>query len=194
MGGCVAQMFALNAPVGLVRKAIFAGTRASVNNQLGTPDSKYFEFLSSSDEEHYAESHALSFFNNDEQGQKAAWASWGRISERNIETSGEERVGALSTKEAARQIDAFVDFMTENPTHSFPRLHELKMPVFVANGDNDLLVPSVDSWNLVEHIENAHLHIYPKAGHGFLYQQAHLVAQHFNAFLDGEWDEEVMPS
>jgi pimeloyl-ACP methyl ester carboxylesterase len=191
MGGCVAQMVALNAPAGLVRKAIFAGTRASISENPAAPDPKYFLYLKSAlGEEKYTEAHALSFFNNDEEGQTAARASWARINERTPKTSGEERVGALAIESGDRQTEAYMHFMSDDPTNSFPRLHELKMPVLVVNGDNDLLVPSAYSWELVDHIENAHLHIYPKSGHGFLYQHARLVAQHFNEFLDGEWEVE----
>ena len=40
----------------------------------------------------------------------------------------------------------------------------------VANGDNDILVPAVNSYLLAGHIPNAELIIYPDAGHGFLSQ------------------------
>jgi pimeloyl-ACP methyl ester carboxylesterase len=194
MGGCVAQMLALNAPAGLVRRTIFASTRASANEALQAADQVYIERLASSDEQHYSEAHALSIFNNDDKGQKAAHESWARINERNLETSkGEEHMKVLDKEGGFRQIAAYLHFMGKDNdailSSSFSRLHELKMPVLVANGDNDLLIPSADSWNLVNNIEHAHLHIYPQSGHGFLYQHAHIVAQHFNSFLDGDWDK-----
>ena len=59
------------------------------------------------------------------------------------------------------------------------------MPVFVANGDNDLLIPTENSFELSKILPNAHLHIYPSSGHGFLYQYAELFAKHVDLFLDG---------
>ena len=58
------------------------------------------------------------------------------------------------------------------------------MPVFVANGDNDLLIPTVNSFELSQLLPNAHLHVYPKSGHGFLFQHAELFAKHVELFLD----------
>ena len=63
------------------------------------------------------------------------------------------------------------------------------MPVLVANGDDDLLIPSSRSWELYSQIQNAQLILYPKAGHGFLWQYAELFGKHVNRFLDGgEYD------
>jgi pimeloyl-ACP methyl ester carboxylesterase len=45
----------------------------------------------------------------------------------------------------------------------------LNMPVFVANGDTDILVPTANTFVLSSLIKNSHLHIYPDAGHGFLF-------------------------
>jgi pimeloyl-ACP methyl ester carboxylesterase len=59
------------------------------------------------------------------------------------------------------------------------------MPVLVMNGDNDLLVKTSCSWELMAKIPNAQLIIYPRSGHGFLYQYAELVAHNVQMFLDG---------
>lgn len=74
----------------------------------------------------------------------------------------------------------------DEPTNSHPRLGELKMPVFVCNGDNDVLVHTDHSWEVMKRIPNAHLHIYPNSGHGFLFQYAELFSTHLNLFLDEE--------
>jgi len=59
------------------------------------------------------------------------------------------------------------------------------MPVFVANGDNDLLIPTANSVELAKILPHAHLHIYADSGHGFLFQYAELFAVHVGLFLDG---------
>jgi pimeloyl-ACP methyl ester carboxylesterase len=58
-------------------------------------------------------------------------------------------------------------------------------PVLVANGDNDRMVPTPNSYLLAEHISNARLNIYPDAGHGFLFQHPEKFAAEVNAFLGG---------
>ena len=70
--------------------------------------------------------------------------------------------------------------------NSYERLGELKMPVLVCNGDLDILVPTANSFELQREIEGAYLHIYPDAGHGFLFQYGGLLAAHIGLFLDAE--------
>ena len=53
----------------------------------------------------------------------------------------------------------------------------------MANGDNDIMVPTVNSYLLAGHIPNAKLTIYPDANHGFLFQYPHEFAAEVNAFL-----------
>lgn len=77
------------------------------------------------------------------------------------------------------------DWSKHNPRNAWNRLRELKMPVLVMNGDNDLLMPSSRSWELMQKIPEAQLIIYPHAGHAFLYQYPELVAKHVNMFLNG---------
>jgi pimeloyl-ACP methyl ester carboxylesterase len=60
------------------------------------------------------------------------------------------------------------------------------MPVLVANGDNDLLIPTENSIELFKLLPHAYLHLYPDSGHGFLYQYAELFANHVHLFLKGE--------
>jgi pimeloyl-ACP methyl ester carboxylesterase len=71
---------------------------------------------------------------------------------------------------------------------SYNRLHELKIPVLVANGDNDIIVPTENSIVLFRQLQkangNAHLYLYPDTGHGFLNEYADLFAAHVALFLD----------
>lgn len=87
---------------------------------------------------------------------------------------------------AKRQSEAFSKFSVSSPENPYERIHELTMPVFVANGDNDILIPTANSFELSQLLPNAHLHIYPNSGHRFLFQYAGLFAKHVTLFLDGE--------
>jgi len=180
MGGGAAQYVPLAAP-GLVRKLILAGTSTSLNPSTVYGDPEIFKPLYQSvTEKEFEDATALSFFNHTPHGKAAAKASWERIS-----TRTDDPAPHLSVEGGMRQIEAFSKFRVASPQNPYERINELNMPVFVANGDNDLLIPSKNSLALVEILPHAHLHIYPNAGHGFLYQYAELFAKHVDLFLDG---------
>jgi pimeloyl-ACP methyl ester carboxylesterase len=64
------------------------------------------------------------------------------------------------------------------------RLAGITQPVFVANGDNDTMMHTRNSYLLAEHLPNAHIRIYPDANHGFLDQYPELFADHVKEFLN----------
>jgi pimeloyl-ACP methyl ester carboxylesterase len=136
------------------------------------------------DEADTEEALAFSFFPHSEFGRTAAKAYWERVLERSVE--GEPVMTRLLDEEGTkRQSASYADFVVPNPRNSYDRLGELQMPVLVMNGDNDLLVKTSCSWELMAKIPNAQLIIYPRSGHGFLYQYAELVAHNVQMFLDG---------
>ena len=196
MGGAAAQMVALTAPK-FVRTLILAGTSTSVPNdavksvpgivwprEMAPPEPlRVLATAVTPEEVEY--SLAYSFFPDDAIGRAAAKAYWNRIQERNV--ADEPRMLKLIDKDAGakRQLAAYGEWSKHNPRNGWDRLAELKMPVLVLNGDNDVLIPSSRSWELTQLIPGAQLVIYPHSGHGFLYQYAELVAKHVNMFLDG---------
>ncbi len=196
MGGAAVQMVALTAP-NLVRKLILAGTTASspsptsdVSGIVWPRDTRPplpISVLRESGNDAEAVKHAMavSFFYETDHGRAACCAYWNRLHERKV--SGEPPLlEFIATEGSARQTEAMKHWSEPNPLNSFDRLGELEMPVLVINGDNDVLIPTSRSWELAKKIPSAQLIIYPKAGHGFLYQEAELVAAHVNMFLDHE--------
>lgn len=183
MSGAAAQMFALNAPHGMVRKLILAGTRASQSDRTvaGPPGPFAALFKAQTDEESEA-ALACSFYPETEEGRAHAKAYWTRITLANNGVIP----SFLGREDAKIQAAAFVDWSTPNPNNSVERLGELKMPVFVFNGDDDVLIPTVNSCELREKIEGSQMMIYPKSGHGFLVQYAEDFAERVRLFLDGD--------
>jgi ABC-type antimicrobial peptide transport system permease subunit len=59
----------------------------------------------------------------------------------------------------------------------------ITQPTLVANGSNDIMVSTVNSYLLAGHIPDAELIIYPDANHGFLFQYPHEFAAEVNTFL-----------
>ncbi len=68
----------------------------------------------------------------------------------------------------------------DNP---YDYLAALKQPTLVVNGDNDVIIYSINSWTLQQHIPNSQLIIYPDANHGSLYQYPARFVAHVDQFL-----------
>lgn len=199
MGGMAAQMVALTAPH-LVRKLILAGTTASAPTaehvagivwpREQAPPDPVKALRDASTPEEGVRSLEFSFFYHDSHGRSKFEEYWNRLNERTAEPLHLE----LLDRDVGgkKQMLAAIHASTPDPRGTFDRLAELKMPVLVANGDKDLLIPSSRSWELVNQILNAQLVIYPNAGHGFIWQYASLFATHVNRFLDGsEFDDNL---
>ncbi len=66
---------------------------------------------------------------------------------------------------------------------AYNKLAEIKQPVLVANGSNDVMVPSGNSFTMAQLLPNAQLIIYPDSCHGFLFQYPELFVDHALRFL-----------
>jgi pimeloyl-ACP methyl ester carboxylesterase len=178
MSGAAAQMVALTAP-DLVRRLILAGTTASQSDEFQAVDPEtFFKYAGAVTDHEFEQAHTEGMFPATEEGRAQAKLSWTRIQQR------KDRAENVSVESGKQQIAAWLDWVAPNPRNSYDRLSELKMPVFVANGDEDVIIATYNSWVLMKHIPNAHLHIYPNANHGFLYQHAKIFTSHVNQFLE----------
>jgi pimeloyl-ACP methyl ester carboxylesterase len=63
------------------------------------------------------------------------------------------------------------------------RLTELSLPVLVANGVMDVMIPAEHSFAIARTAPNAKLVLYPDAGHAFLFQYAEEFSREVLAFL-----------
>jgi pimeloyl-ACP methyl ester carboxylesterase len=68
----------------------------------------------------------------------------------------------------------------------FARLRQIKQPALVFNGNDDIMIPTRNSFLLSQHLPNALLIIYPDSGHGALFQYAVSFTRHATEFLDSE--------
>lgn len=183
MGGFAAQMVALNHPT-LVRKLILAGTGPSAGEGIEGGDPVIFGRLASASNDAEEQSGFLEGFYSltaKKQSQGGDW--WKRMT-----TARQNRSDYLGPEGTKAQIDAVLRW--SNPEYasegSYNRLSEIKIPVLVANGDNDIIVPTVNSWIMFKRLTNAdaHLHLYPDVGHGFLNEYAGQFSGLVNQFLD----------
>ena len=159
LGGGVAQVITLEHPE-LVRRVILAGTGPAggggiekINRIAATAYIK--AALTLRDPRHYL------FFNRNPEGRRAATDYMARLKERT-----EDRDKRISLQARRAQLKAIRAAGLQAP-HD---LGKITQPVFVANGDHDVMVASSHSADLASRIPNATLTIYPDSGHGGVFQ------------------------
>lgn len=159
LGGFVAQDIALKAP-GLVRKLILTGTGPAGGKGIDKvgPVSWPLIFkglLTRRDPKTFL------FFTSTKTGRQAAKAFLQRLEERK---TGRDK--ALTNSALLRQLKAITAWGRQPPQD----LSGIRIPVLIANGDNDIMVPTVNSVDMAQRISNAQLVIYEDAGHGGIFQ------------------------
>ncbi|MGM4966581.1 alpha/beta fold hydrolase [Tardiphaga sp. 1201_B9_N1_1] len=159
LGGFVAQDVALKAP-GLVRKLILTGTGPAGGKGIDKVGAVSWPLmikglLTLRDPKLYL------FFTSTANGRQAAKAFLKRLKERKADRDKGPTPGAF-----LRQLKAIKVWGRQAPQD----LGRIKIPVLIANGDNDVMVPTVNSTDLAERIPGAQLVIYEDAGHGGIFQ------------------------
>jgi pimeloyl-ACP methyl ester carboxylesterase len=159
LGGMVAQDLTIKHPH-LVRKLVLTGTGPrggkDIDKVVGTT---YWDILRAtltrSDPKEFL------FFNRNTTGKPAAKAFIKRLQERT-----ENRDKPISPRAFQTQLKAIQKFGRSAPSN----LSTLTQPTFIANGDNDRMVPSALSEELHHRIKGSELIIYPDSGHGGIFQ------------------------
>jgi pimeloyl-ACP methyl ester carboxylesterase len=159
LGGFVAQDVALKAP-GLVRKMILTGTGPASGPGIDKVGAISWPLiikglLTLRDPKFYL------FFTETANGRKAAKAFLNRLKERK---TGRDK--APTPRAFLRQLKAIKAWGRQAPQN----LGTIQIPVLIANGDNDIMVPTINSTDMARRIKGAELVIYPDAGHGGIFQ------------------------
>jgi pimeloyl-ACP methyl ester carboxylesterase len=159
LGGFVSQVIAQREPA-LVRKIILAGTgpaggKGIVNVTKLTYLDTFHAFATFKDPKE------LLFFTRTDHGRSQARAFVKRLKERTKDRDNAMAIGAFRT-----QLKAIHAWGLEKPAD----LSGIQQPVLVANGDDDRMVPTSNSYDLARRLPNASLRIYPDAGHGGIFQ------------------------
>jgi len=170
LGGGVAQMIALQAP-DLVRRIILAGTGPRGGGGIDEINRiavvAYLKAaLTWSDPRNFL------FFPRTPEGKRAAKDYFSRLAERT-----RDRDKPISLQARRAQLAAIKTAGLSAPDD----LSVITQPVFVANGDHDLMVASSLSADLARRLPNARLTIYPDSGHGGVFQ-------HHQAFVSAVLD------
>jgi pimeloyl-ACP methyl ester carboxylesterase len=175
IGGYVAQALTLSHPE-LVHRLVLVGTKPRAGddtdrhpdvNSVGTrhdvPTLEDFRFL---------------FFAPSPAGQAAGERFWERRHQRTVD------VDPPTTKQTMlAQTAAIVDWKRPHG-EPFAELKTITQPTLVINGRRDVMVPTINSYHLAQHIPGAQLVIYPDSGHGSLFQYPELFVADVERFLD----------
>jgi pimeloyl-ACP methyl ester carboxylesterase len=159
LGGFVSQAIAEREPA-LVRKIILAGTGpAGGEGIVNVTKLSYLDTFKAVAT--FKDPKELLFFTRTAHGKSEAKAFVKRLKERTVDRDKSIAVRAFRT-----QLKAIHTWGLEKPWD----LPSIQHPVLVANGDDDRMVPTSNSYDLARRLPNATLRIYPDAGHGGIFQ------------------------
>ena len=159
LGGFVSQVIAQQEPT-LVRKIILAGTGpAGGEGILNVTKLTYLDTFHAVST--FKDPKELLFFTRTAHGKSEAKAFVKRLKERT-----DDRDKTVSVRAFQTQLKAIRKWGLEQPAD----LSRIQHPVLVANGDDDRMVPTSNSYDLASRLPNATLRIYPDAGHGGIFQ------------------------
>ena len=170
LGGGVAQMVCLQAPE-LVRRVILAGTgprgAGGVDEITRIAVIAYIKAALT-----LGDARDFLFFPRTPEGKRAAKDYLARLKERT-----RDRDKGISLQARRAQLKAIRNAGLSAPDD----LSVITQPVFVVNGDHDLMVDSSHSADMARRLPNAKLTIYPDSGHGGVFQ-------HYQAFVPAVLD------
>jgi pimeloyl-ACP methyl ester carboxylesterase len=178
MGGFVAQSFALQFPE-RTRKLILVGTGPrGAEPSRDANVSPHARATDPATGDSPIESFLYLFFSPSEASQAAGKAFWERRHRRTKDVDKPSSTQTMIAQATAMQGWLKVD------GERYAELKRIAQPTLIVNGNNDVMIPTVNSYTLQQHIPNAQLILYPDSGHGSHFQYPELFVQHAKAFLD----------
>lgn len=173
MGGMIAQEI-VRLDGSLVNRLILAGTGPRGGVEMDKVTGKTFRFMFKA-ALHRVDPKRYIFYNHDEQGGVEARKVLDRMGMRKKEDSDKE----MNVPGFLTQLKAIKRWGKD----AQDSLAFITQPTLIVNGDNDLQVPTANSYEMHEKIAGSKLIIYPNAGHGSIFQYAEEFSTELLAFL-----------
>jgi pimeloyl-ACP methyl ester carboxylesterase len=177
MGGTVALQFALDHP-GLLRRLIVAGSGPGFVPHLPPAPVGAERIWPVATKPVNDDADFLFLFFEDTPGSQAA----GRAYFDRLRQRKDAFVRPVAQPAWEAQLKSAMAVGTE-ATSLLPRLAAIRQPVLVANGRQDIMVPTYASLAMTQALPNARLVVYPDSGHGFLFQYPDVFADEVLRFL-----------
>lgn len=171
LGGVVGQQFALDYPT-LVRRLIVAGSSPGPVADGPQQHPRVPQIMTKPDND--AEDFLFLFYPGSESAVAAGRSSLARLAA--IPDRGPP-VSAVSFMGQVTAVSSWPGVLH--------RAKELRLPMLVANGAHDVMLPAYRSYVLSQQAPDAKLVLYPDAGHGFLFQHIDDFAAEIDRFLEG---------
>lgn len=172
IGGFVAQEIALQGG-DLVRKIILVGTGHRSQDMSESRSAEIFAGSYDPPEHLWLAVH----FGPSEASQKAGLAFLERKLRR------QDRDPQVSEQTMAAQGEAIGKWHVPNDS-ALEYLKEIRQPVLIVQGSNDVIIPARHSFTLQQHLPNAQLIVYPDSNHGSIYQYPETFVANATTFLD----------
>ena len=172
IGGFVAQEIALQGG-DLVRKVILVGTGHRSQNMSESRSAEIFAGSYDPPEHLWLSVH----FGPSKASQKAGLAFLERKLRR------QDRDPQVSEQTIAAQGEAIGKWHVPNDS-ALEYLKEIRQPVLIVQGSNDVIIPTRHSFTLQQHLPNAQLIVYPDSNHGSIYQYPETFVAHATTILD----------
>ena len=174
LGGMIAQAVAEQRP-DLVRRLILAGTGPAGGKGGANAGAVLQTAIQQASAQGKHPKHFL-FFSPTPTSQAAADAFLGRLDGRTLQ----DRDTPVSNESIGAQLTALAKWeLGTSPAG----LATIAQPVLVVNGDEDIMLPTINSFELAQSLPNAQLSIYPDSGHGGIFQHHTLFVQQTLTFL-----------
>ncbi|WP_413559441.1 alpha/beta fold hydrolase [Bdellovibrio sp. HCB209] len=175
IGGAIAQELLIRHNH-IVRRAILAGTSAMGGDGVNQLSEKSKSV--STKKEMTDDDLLYAFFAPSNASQKMGKQYLSRIKNRKNDKDVAVSMSAVKAQAIARNSWGAPQSKPDE------RLKNISNPILIANGKDDIRMPTINSYNLFKVIPKAQIILYPDSGHGFLFQYPKLCAENFSTFLD----------
>lgn len=176
IGGLVAQEITLQAP-DLVGRLVLVGTgpRSGESMDTGTPEGNAIFGATYDDPD--------DLWLRVQFSPSATSQAAGREFIERFRRRSENRDPEVTQEAALRQREAIGKWGTKRE-NAWDYLKQIKQPTLVVNGGNDVIIYTVNSFILQQHLPDAKLILYPDASHGSLFQYPAMFVRDVSSFLD----------
>jgi pimeloyl-ACP methyl ester carboxylesterase len=176
MGGLIAQQVVIDRPE-LVRKLVLVGTgpKGGETMQSLTPEAtEIFGAAYANPEDVWLKVHFSP--------SKKSQAAGRKFQERKLRRT-EGRDPQVKETVAGAQVAALSSYNVITDDR-YADLKKIKQPTLVVNGSNDIIIYTINSYILQQHLPDATLILYPDSNHGSLFQYPEWFTADVNSFLN----------